>query len=95
MSVQYGRWNSKVSRLRLDYIEKVSVGLAPYGPDSNESLFQGWRKDPLSRVSHHEGIVSREAAAYFFFLRGRLHGTAAWTIVLSSKRSYATASSAR
>src|SRR5580704_12608357 len=37
MSVQFGRWNFESQPIALDYIDKVSAALAPYGPDSNES----------------------------------------------------------
>jgi asparagine synthase (glutamine-hydrolysing) len=37
MSVQFGRWNFEGQPLAPDDIEKVSVALAPYGADSNES----------------------------------------------------------
>ena len=41
MSVQFGRWNFEGQPPAPDYIEKVSVTLAPYGPDSNESYSNG------------------------------------------------------
>jgi asparagine synthase (glutamine-hydrolysing) len=41
MSVQFGRWNFEGQPPAPDYIEKVSVTLAPYGPDSNESYSKG------------------------------------------------------
>ena len=37
MSVQFGRWNFEGQPPALDYVEKVSATLAPYGPDSDES----------------------------------------------------------
>jgi asparagine synthase (glutamine-hydrolysing) len=41
MSVQFGRWNFEGQPPALDYIEKVSATLAPFGPDSNESYSKG------------------------------------------------------
>ncbi len=41
MSVQFGRWNFEGEPPALEYIEKVSAALAPYGPDSNESYSNG------------------------------------------------------
>jgi asparagine synthase (glutamine-hydrolysing) len=41
MSVQFGRWNFEGQPPAPDYFEKVSVTLAPYGPDSNESYSKG------------------------------------------------------
>jgi asparagine synthase (glutamine-hydrolysing) len=41
MSVQFGRWNFEGQPLAPDDIEKVSVALAPYGADSNESYSKG------------------------------------------------------
>jgi asparagine synthase (glutamine-hydrolysing) len=41
MSVQFGRWNFEGQPPALDYIEKVSATLGPYGPDSNESYSKG------------------------------------------------------
>jgi asparagine synthase (glutamine-hydrolysing) len=41
MSVQFGRWNFEGQPAALDFIEKVSVALAPYGPDSTESYSKG------------------------------------------------------
>src|SRR5258707_11969162 len=41
MSIQFGRWNFEGQPAALDYIEKVSATLAPYGPDSNESYSEG------------------------------------------------------
>ena len=37
MSAQFGRWNFEGQSSALDYIDKVSATLAPYGPDGNES----------------------------------------------------------
>ena len=34
MSVQFGRWNLDGRPVALEYVEKVSATLAPYGPDS-------------------------------------------------------------
>jgi asparagine synthase (glutamine-hydrolysing) len=41
MSVQFGRWNFDGQPPALDYIEKASAALAPYGPDSIESYSKG------------------------------------------------------
>ena len=41
MSVQFGRWNFEGQPPTLEYIEKVSATLAPYGPDSDESYSNG------------------------------------------------------
>jgi len=41
MSVQFGRWNFEGQPPALDYTEKVSAALAPYGPDSNEYYAKG------------------------------------------------------
>lgn len=41
MSVQFGRWSLESQSLAMDYIEKVSASLAPYGPDSSESYSKG------------------------------------------------------
>jgi asparagine synthase (glutamine-hydrolysing) len=41
MSVQFGRWNFEGQPPAPDYIDKISVALAPYGPDGNESYSQG------------------------------------------------------
>ena len=72
MSAQFGRWNFEGQAPAPDYIEKVGAILGPYGPDSNESYSKGGVRSTLSRLPHHEGIASREAAAYFF-LRSRDH----------------------
>jgi len=59
MSVQFGRWNFEGQPPALDYIEKVSATLAPYGPDSNESYSQGgitilYRAFHTTKESHCE-----------------------------------------
>lgn len=41
MSVQFGRWNFDGQPPLVDYIEKVSSTLAPYGPDSNKMYSTG------------------------------------------------------
>lgn len=41
MSAQFGRWNFEGEPPTPEYIEKVSVTLAPYGPDSDESYSNG------------------------------------------------------
>src|ERR1041384_40580 len=41
MSVQFGRWNYDGQPLPLEYLEKVSATLVPYGPDGNESYSKG------------------------------------------------------
>jgi len=37
MSVQFGRWNFAGETPALEYVEKVSASIAPYGPDSSGS----------------------------------------------------------
>jgi len=59
MSVQFGRWNFEGQPAAPDYIEKVSVTLAPYGPDSNESYSKGgveilYRAFHTTKESHRE-----------------------------------------
>jgi asparagine synthase (glutamine-hydrolysing) len=41
MSVQFGKWNFEGQAPTVDYIEKVSATLTPYGPDSNEAYSKG------------------------------------------------------
>jgi asparagine synthase (glutamine-hydrolysing) len=41
MSMQFGRWNFDGGPTRLDYLEKISRVLAPYGPDGNTSYIDG------------------------------------------------------
>src|SRR6266566_3834430 len=60
MSVQFGRWNFEGQSPAMDYIEKVSATLAPYGPDSNESYSQGGIKI-LYRAFHTTKESHREA----------------------------------
>ena len=59
MSVQFGRWNFEGQPPALDYIEKVSAALAPYGPDSNESYSKGGIKI-LYRAFHTTKESRRE-----------------------------------
>jgi|SRR5882724_3090858 len=59
MSVQYGRWNFEGQPPALDYIEKVSATLAPYGPDSDEAFSKGgvkilYRAFHTTKESHRE-----------------------------------------
>jgi asparagine synthase (glutamine-hydrolysing) len=59
MSVQFGRWNFDGHPPALDYIEKVSTTLAPYGPDSNESYSKDginilYRAFHTTKESHRE-----------------------------------------
>src|SRR5579863_9852264 len=44
MSAQFGRWNFDGQAPAPDYIEKVNVTLAPYGPDGGESYSKGGLK---------------------------------------------------
>src|ERR1700733_8995103 len=41
MSVQFGRWNFEGQPPAPEYIEKVGMTIAPYGPDSMESYSKG------------------------------------------------------
>jgi len=59
MSVQFGIWNFEGQPPAPDYVEKVSVALAPYGPDSNESYSKGgvrilYRAFHTTKESHSE-----------------------------------------
>ena len=59
MSVQFGIWNFEGQPPATDYIEKVSMTLAPYGPDSNESYSKGgikilYRAFHTTKESHRE-----------------------------------------
>jgi asparagine synthase (glutamine-hydrolysing) len=59
MSVQFGRWNFEGQPPALDYIEKVSAALAPYGPDSSESYSKDgirilYRAFHTTKESRHE-----------------------------------------
>src|SRR5947209_13920561 len=59
MSVQFGRWNWEGQPPAMDYFEKVSTTLAPYGPDSNESYCKGgvkilYRAFHTTKESHRE-----------------------------------------
>src|SRR6266566_294168 len=59
MSVQFGRWNFEGQAPARDYIEKVSVALAPYGPDSDESYSKDgvrilYRAFHTTKESRHE-----------------------------------------
>src|SRR5437762_11658298 len=36
MSVQFGKWNFDRRPVTQEYLDKVGVTLAPYGPDSND-----------------------------------------------------------
>jgi asparagine synthase (glutamine-hydrolysing) len=56
MSVQFGRWNFEGQPPALDYIEKVSAALAPYGPDSNESYSKGGL-----RILYHAFHTTKES----------------------------------
>ena len=63
MSVQFGRWNFEGHPAAPDYIEKVSAGLAPYGPDSNESYSKGGVRI-LYRAFHTTKESRRETQPY-------------------------------
>jgi len=57
MSVQFGRWNFAGETPALEYVEKVSASIAPYGPDSSGSysrsgiciLYRGFHTTKESR----------------------------------------------
>lgn len=59
MSVQFGKWNFDGGDSAPDYIEKVAMTLAPYGPDTRESYDSGgvsliYRAFHTTKESHHE-----------------------------------------
>jgi len=59
MSVQFGIWNFESQPPAPDYVEKVRVALAPYGPDSNEGYSMGgvqilYRAFHTTKESHRE-----------------------------------------
>src|SRR6266478_5580898 len=59
MSVQFGRWNFDGQPSDPDYIEKVSMTLAPYGPDGDRSYTRGgvtmlYRAFHTTKESHDE-----------------------------------------
>jgi asparagine synthase (glutamine-hydrolysing) len=69
MSVQFGRWNFEEQPPSPDWIERVGVALAPYGPDSNELYSKGgitilYRAFQTTKESHREKqpCISRSGA---------------------------------
>jgi asparagine synthase (glutamine-hydrolysing) len=77
MSVQFGRWNFEGLPLTPEYIEKVSVTLAPYGPDSDESYSNGgvtilYRAFHTTKESHRETQPHISSSGAVIIWDGRL-----------------------
>jgi asparagine synthase (glutamine-hydrolysing) len=81
MSVQFGRWNVEGQPPSLEYIEKVSAMLAPYGPDSNEHYANGgvtmlYRAFHTTKESHREVQPHVTASGAVITWDGRLDNRA-------------------
>lgn len=90
MSVQFGRWNFEGQPAGLDYIEKVSATLAPYGPDSNESYSKGgldilYRAFRTTKESHLERQPHISASGAVIAWDGRLDNRAMLISKLADK----------
>jgi asparagine synthase (glutamine-hydrolysing) len=81
MSVQFGSWNFKDQPPAMDYIEKVSATLTPYGPDSNKSYSKGgikilYRAFHTTKESHREKQPHISSSGVVITWDGRLDNRA-------------------